>query len=67
MVDLTVLSDDMLDGVYARLLADCATAHDCCDKADMRAAHEALEDVIREYSRRTDEWIAEHTTEGATP
>jgi hypothetical protein len=56
-VDLSVISNDMLDGVYARLLVDFATAKDACDTGDMRAAHDALTEVIAEYSRRADAWI----------
>lgn len=57
-VDLTVISDDMLDGVFNRLLVDFATAKDMCDTGETRAAHDALVDVIAEYSRRSDAWIA---------
>lgn len=59
-VDLSVISSDMLDGVFNRLLVDFATAKDACDTGDMRAAHDALVEVIAEYGRRTDAWLEQH-------
>jgi hypothetical protein len=59
-VDLSVISNDMLDGVWADLLKQFATAHDACDHEAMRAAHDALVDVIAEYGARTDAFIAAH-------
>lgn len=59
-VDLSVLSPAMLDSVWARLLVEFATAKDACDKDAEHAAHLALAEVIDEYAKRTDAWIAQH-------
>lgn len=60
-VDLTVISDAMLDGAFNRLLAEFAAAKDACDYEAMAECHISIEHVIAEYDRRTDAWIADHS------
>jgi hypothetical protein len=59
-VDLSVLSAAMLDGIYARLLAEFAAAKDVCDVEEARLVHLQLEDIIAEYLARTTAWIEQH-------
>lgn len=54
-VDLTVLTDDELHFAFDELIASLSVA----EGDERRAVHLALMDLVAEFGRRADEWIAE--------
>jgi hypothetical protein len=57
-VDLSVLSDGMLQSSLDRLFLEHAEAADACDRAAQAECHIGIAAILAEQSLRLDAWIA---------